>query len=58
MFETKHYTVAEIAGDYAYLKLVDEPEAEWKIVARELLPAEIEEGIMIAYEMMQYRIER
>ena len=57
MFETKHYVVAEINGDYANLKLLDEPGAELKLVARALLPAEIQEGMNIVYENMEYRVE-
>ena len=57
MFETQHYEIAEINGDYANLKLLDEPGAELKLVARALLPAEIQEGMNIVYEMMEYRVE-
>lgn len=54
MFETKIYTVARIDGDYAYLLLDESPELEEKCVARALLPAEIQEGSKLKYEMMSY----
>ncbi|MDO4189116.1 MAG: chorismate--pyruvate lyase [Lachnospiraceae bacterium] len=54
MFETKYYTVNRIDGDYAYLLLEDQPELEEKCVARALLPAEIQEGSRLKYEMMSY----
>ena len=54
MFETKYYTVGRIDGDYAYLILDDQPELEEKCVARALLPAEIQEGSKLKYEMMSY----
>lgn len=56
MFETKYYTVNRIDGDYAYLILDDQPELEEKCVARALLPAEIQEGSKLKYEMMSYSI--
>ena len=56
MFETKYYTVNRIDGDYAYLLLEDQPELEEKCVARALLPAEIQEGSRLKYEMMSYSI--
>lgn len=54
MFETVFYTVKSIDGDYANLANEDEPGMEPKLVARALLPAEIEEGSRIKYEMLQY----
>ena len=54
MFEAVYYIVQSIDGDYANLVLKDETEAEPKLVARALLPAEIEEGSLIKYEMLQY----
>ena len=56
MFERIDYFVARIDGDYAYLQLETDPDAELKCVARALLPQEIAEGTKLAYEMMQYRI--
>lgn len=54
MFERVDYIVERIDGDYAYLRLVDVPDAELKCVARALLPEEIMEGSSVAYEMLQY----
>ncbi len=54
MFERIDYIVERIDGDYAYLKLADNPDAELKCVARALLPEEIMEGSRVAYEMLQY----
>lgn len=52
---TIYYLVDSIDGDYANLKRLDE-EAELKLVARALLPQQIEEGAKIKYEMLQYEI--
>lgn len=54
MFEAKYYTVKRIDGDYAYLILDENEELDEKCVARALLPAEIEEGSRLKYEMMSY----
>lgn len=54
MFEAVYYIVKNIDGDYANLVLTDEPDMEPKLVARALLPAEINEGSLVKYEMMQY----
>lgn len=52
--ETWYYIVESIDGDYANLKRTDIVSDELKIVARALLPAEIEEGSELKYELMQY----
>lgn len=57
MFETIHYIVKSIDGDYANLVNVDDMDAEAKLVARALLPADIEEGSKLKYEMLQYSME-
>ena len=54
---TYEYVVAQIDGDYAHLKRVDQPEEELKVVARALLPAEIYEGCELHYELMQYSMK-
>ena len=46
---SKVYKVMQIDGDYAQLQDVNDESAEWKLVARALLPAEIYEGCMISY---------
>ncbi|MCR5419162.1 MAG: chorismate--pyruvate lyase [Lachnospiraceae bacterium] len=56
MFETMYYQVESIDGDYANLKRTDVETDEPKLVARALLPAEIQEGTKLVYEMMQYKI--
>ena len=53
--ETKYYTVARIDGDYAWLKRTDKEE-EPLLVARALLPEEIDEGTNLKYEILQYEI--
>jgi hypothetical protein len=52
------YTVTRIDGDYAYLQLVNDLDAEPKCVARALLPDSVGEGTRLAYEMMQYRVSQ
>ena len=44
------YIVKQIDG-------VDQPEAELKLVARALLPADIYEGCELHYAMMQYSMK-
>ena len=53
---TYYYEVVAIDGDYAHLKRTDDDSAELKLVARALLPAEIKEGSMLKYEMLQYEL--
>ena len=50
------YIVAQIDGDYAQLQQVDDPSAEWKLVARALLPEEIREGSRLHYAMFTYTL--
>ncbi|SFN77946.1 hypothetical protein SAMN05216351_101143 [Pseudobutyrivibrio sp. JW11] len=52
--ETWFYVVESIDGDYANLKRTDIESNELKLVARALLPADIEEGSKLKYELMQY----
>ena len=54
--ETKYYTVASIDGDYAWLRRTDVKEDDLLIVARALLPEEIDEATNLKYEMLQYEI--
>lgn len=57
MFEAIYYVVDSLDGDYAnLLKLDAEAGEEPKLVARALLPATIEVGTKLKYEMMQYSI--
>lgn len=54
------YEVDKIDGDYAYLKRIEEAgtfvDEESKLVARALLPENIQEGSKLIYEWLQYRI--
>ena len=52
--ETWYYVIESIDGDYANLKRTDIESDELKLVARALLPADIEEGSKLKYELMQY----
>ncbi len=51
-----YYEVVTIDGDYAHLKRTDVETDDLKIVARALLPAEINEGTKLKYEALQYEI--
>lgn len=55
--ETCEYTVVSIDGDYANLRRLDASEEDLKLVARALLPEEIEEGCMLVYECLEYRMK-
>ena len=50
-----YYTVWRIDGDYAWLKRID-ADFEPILVARALLPDEINEGTSLKYELFQYEI--
>lgn len=54
--EAIEYIVIQIDGDYAHLKIVEHQEADLKIVARALLPAEIQEGNRLLYENFEYQL--
>ncbi len=53
---TFRYQVVSIDGDYANLKRIDGEDEDVKLVARALLPPEINEGTKLLYEMMQYTV--
>ncbi len=55
--ETWLYVVDSIDGDYANLRRTDIDSSELKLVARALLPEDIEEGTRLRYEMFQYEME-
>lgn len=55
--ETYFYEVVRIDGDYANLRRIDIESDDLKLVARALLPSEIEEGSKLKYEMMEYSLE-
>lgn len=50
------YVVVDIDGDYAHLKRTDEETDELKLVARALLPPEVNEGTKLIYEWMSYSV--
>lgn len=50
------YKVMQIDGDYAHLSDTEYPDGAWKLVARALLPAEIYEGCLLKYEMLEYEM--
>ncbi|SFI25749.1 hypothetical protein SAMN04487830_13436 [Pseudobutyrivibrio sp. OR37] len=52
--ETWYYVVESIDGDYANLRRTDIASDELKLVARALLPEDIDEGSKLKYELMQY----
>ncbi len=54
--ETWYYEVVSIEGDYANLRRIDIESEDVKLVARALLPYEIQEGSRLKYEMFQYEI--
>ncbi|MCR4598582.1 MAG: chorismate--pyruvate lyase [Acetatifactor sp.] len=54
--ETKYYEVVSIDGDYANLRRTDMETDDLKLVARALLPAEINEGSQLKYEMTEYEL--
>ena len=55
--ETWFYEVVSIDGDYANLRRTDISSEEIKLVARALLPEDIDVGTKLKYELMQYTIE-
>ncbi len=52
--ETWYYEVVSIDGDYANLRRTDVESDELKLVARALLPLDIQVGSRLKYEMLQY----
>lgn len=54
--EPRIYRVVRIDGDYANLKRADVEMDDVMLVARALLPTEIEEGSRLRYENFQYEI--
>ncbi|MGN0436799.1 MAG: chorismate--pyruvate lyase [Wujia sp.] len=54
--ETWYYEVVSLDGDYANLQRTDEEVDDLKLVARALLPAEIQVGSRLKYELLQYEI--
>ena len=57
VMETMYFEVVSIDGDYANLKRTDAPSDDLRVVARALLPEEINEGSRLRYEMFEYMLE-
>lgn len=51
------YIVKQMMEIMHICRRVDQPEAELKLVARALLPADIYEGCELHYAMMQYSMK-
>lgn len=56
MLEPKNYQVEKIDGDYAILKGIDIEDNDTILVARALLPMEIDEGTKLLWENLEYKI--
>lgn len=54
--DERFYLVKRIDGDYAYLERTDMHEDELLIVARALLPEEIDEGVHLKWAFLTYEI--
>lgn len=54
--EPKDYTVIRIEGEYAYLRTDDVPADEPLFIAMALLPAEVDVGTRLHYEMFSYTV--
>lgn len=54
--ETMYFVVESIDGDYANLRRIDEKSGNTRVVARALLPFDINEGTKLKWEMLQYEI--
>ena len=54
--ETMYFVVESIDGDYANLRRIDAESGNTRVVARALLPFDINEGTKLKWEMLQYEI--
>ena len=54
--ETMYFVVESIDGDYANLRRIDGASGNTRVVARALLPFDINEGTKLKWEMLQYEI--
>lgn len=50
------YVVVKLYGDYADLKRTDIESDELLMIARALLPDDVEEGTKLHYEMFEYTV--
>ena len=54
--EDKLFKITKIEGEYAYLRADDAPTDEALFIAMALLPAEVDVGTRLHYEMFSYTI--
>ena len=54
--EPKNYVVSKIEGEYAYLRNLDDPSQEEIFIAMALLPAGVDVGSQLHYEMLTYTL--
>ncbi len=54
--EPKEYLVTNIEGEYAYLRDLEQPEAEELFIALALLPPGADVNTRLHYEMFSYTI--
>ena len=54
--EPKDYTVIRIEGEYAYLQADQTQEDEALFIAMALLPADVDVGTRLHYEMFTYTV--
>ena len=54
--ETLYFVVESIDGDSANLRRIDGESGNTRVVARALLPLDINEGTKLKWEMLQYEI--
>lgn len=51
-----YYIVEKIDGDYAHLKRTDISDTDTLLIARVLLPLEVDEGTRLLFENFEYSI--
>ena len=54
--EPKQYVVSKIEGEYAYLKDLENPNAQELFIAMALLPVGVDVGSRLLYEMLTYTL--
>lgn len=54
--EPKDYIIVKIEGEYAYLRRTDVVEDEDLFIAMALLPAGVDVGSKLHYEMLEYTL--
>lgn len=54
--ETMYYIIVKIDGDYAILQRTDIQTEDTLLVARALLPMDIDEGTKLLWENLEYTI--